>query len=91
MFPARGIWKCRLPDGSYNEVHHCYDFGVTLMTIGDMMPATQKKEMVEFLHTRTENADVDACAFDQRPRRDVQHSAPTINGREHTVRGLHWP
>ncbi len=46
--PGRGIWKCRLPDGSYNEVHHCYDFGTTLMNIGDMMSATQKKEMVEF-------------------------------------------
>ena len=46
--PGKGIWKCRLPDGSYNEVHHCYDFGVTLMTIGDMMAASQKKEMVEF-------------------------------------------
>ncbi|HEX6279916.1 MAG TPA: hypothetical protein VFZ49_07855, partial [Pyrinomonadaceae bacterium] len=46
--PGKGIWKCKLPDGSYNEVHHCYDFGVTLMTIGDLMPATQKKEMVEF-------------------------------------------
>lgn len=46
--PGRGIWKCKLPDGSYNEVHHCYDFGVTLMTIGDLMPATQKREMVDF-------------------------------------------
>lgn len=46
--PGRGIWKCRLPDGSYNEVHHCYDFGTTLMNIGDKMTATQKKEMVEF-------------------------------------------
>lgn len=46
--PGRGIWKCKLPDGSYNEVHHCYDFGVTLMTIGDMMPVTQKREMVDF-------------------------------------------
>jgi len=46
--PGKGIWKCRLPDGSYNEVHHCYDFGVTLMTIGDVMPASQKREMVEF-------------------------------------------
>jgi len=45
---GKGIWKCRLPDGSYNEVHHCYDFGVTLMTIGDTMPAKQKKEMVAF-------------------------------------------
>jgi hypothetical protein len=45
---GKGIWKCRLPDGSYNEVHHCYDFGTTLMNIGDMMPASQKKEMVSF-------------------------------------------
>jgi hypothetical protein len=45
---GKGIWKCRLPDGSYNEVHHCYDFGTTLMNIGDMMPAKQKKEMVDF-------------------------------------------
>jgi hypothetical protein len=46
--PGKGIWKCRLPDGSYNEVHHCYDFGTTLMNIGDMMSAQQKKEMVDF-------------------------------------------
>lgn len=46
--PGKGIWKCRLPDGSYNEVHHCYDFGTTLMNIGDMMSAKQKKEIVEF-------------------------------------------
>jgi len=46
--PGRGIWKCRLPDGSYNEVHHCYDFGTTLMNIGDMMSAQQKKEIVDF-------------------------------------------
>lgn len=46
--PGKGIWKCRLPDGTYNEVHHCYDFGTTLMNIGDMMPASQKKEMVDF-------------------------------------------
>lgn len=46
--PGKGIWKCRLPDGSYNEVHHCYDFGTTLMNIGDMMPASQKKEMTAF-------------------------------------------
>ncbi len=45
---GQGIWKCRLPDGSYNVVHHCYDFGTTLMNIGEMMPASQKKEMVEF-------------------------------------------
>jgi len=46
--PEVGIWKCKLPDGSFNEVHHCYDFGTTLMNIGDMMSATQKKEIVGF-------------------------------------------
>jgi hypothetical protein len=45
---GRGIWRCRLPDGSYNEVHHCYDFGTTLVTIGDLMSDRQKKEMVRF-------------------------------------------
>ena len=45
---GEGIWRCRLPDGSYNIVHHCYDFGTTLMNIGDLMPAKQKREMVEF-------------------------------------------
>jgi hypothetical protein len=48
--PGKGIWKCRLPDGTYNEVHHCYDFGTTLMNIGDMMPGSQKKEMVAFFN-----------------------------------------
>jgi hypothetical protein len=45
---GKGIWKCRLPDGSYNEVHHCYDFGTTLMNIGDMMSTKQKREIVDF-------------------------------------------
>ncbi len=45
---GKGIWRCRLPDGSYNEVHHCYDFGTTLMNIGDLMPQKQKSEMVAF-------------------------------------------
>lgn len=45
---GKGNWRCRLPDGSYNEVHHCYDFGTTLMNIGDLMPSKQKKEMVAF-------------------------------------------
>ncbi len=45
---GKGIWRCRLPDGTYNEVHHCYDFGTTLMNIGDLIPAQQKREMVEF-------------------------------------------
>lgn len=46
--PGKGIWRCRLPDGSYNEVHHCYDFGTVLVTIGDLLSSTQKREMVRF-------------------------------------------
>ncbi|MCP9493897.1 MAG: glycoside hydrolase family 92 protein [Pyrinomonadaceae bacterium MAG19_C2-C3] len=46
--PGKGIWRCRLPDGSYNEVHHCYDFGTVLVTIGDLLSPTQKREMVRF-------------------------------------------
>lgn len=45
---GKGIWRCRQPDGSYNEVHHCYDFGTTLVTIGDLMSRKQKTEMVQF-------------------------------------------
>jgi hypothetical protein len=46
--PGKGIWRCRLPDGSMNEVHHCYDFGTVLVTIGDTLPKDVKSEMVRF-------------------------------------------
>ena len=52
---GKGIWRCRLPDGSYNEVHHCYDFGTTLITIGDLMKPKQKKEMVEFFRSELQS------------------------------------
>jgi hypothetical protein len=48
---GKGVWHCRQPDGSYNEVHHCYDFGTTLTTIGDLMSEKQKKEMVQFFRS----------------------------------------
>jgi len=46
--PGKGIWRCRLPDGSMNEVHHCYDFGTVLITIGDSLSQQTKSEMVRF-------------------------------------------
>ena len=46
--PGKGIWRCRLPDGSMNEVHHCYDFGTVLITIGDTLSNQVKSEMVRF-------------------------------------------
>jgi hypothetical protein len=45
---GKGIWHCRLPDGSMNEVHHCYDFGTVLITIGDTLSPQIKSEMVHF-------------------------------------------
>ncbi len=46
--PGKGIWHCRLPDGSMQEVRHCYDFGTVLATIGTDLTATQRREMVRF-------------------------------------------
>jgi hypothetical protein len=46
--PGKGIFRCQLPDGGANEVHHCYDFGTVLMTIGDLLSAQQKREMTQF-------------------------------------------
>lgn len=46
--PGKGIWRCRLPDGSMNEVHHCYDFGTVLITVGDTLNKQVKSEMVRF-------------------------------------------
>lgn len=46
--PGEGIWRCRLPDGSYHEVRHCYDFGTVLTSIGDDLSSQQKSEMVQF-------------------------------------------
>jgi hypothetical protein len=46
--PGKGIWHCRLPDGSMNEVRHCYDFGTVLTTIGDTLNPRIKSEMVQF-------------------------------------------
>lgn len=52
---GKGWWRCGQPDGTYNEVRHCYD----LLTLLDMMfedlSEKQKKEMSHFfwseLHT----------------------------------------
>lgn len=46
--PGRGTWNARFPDGSMHCVTHVYDFITTLNTIGDKLPSTVKREMVEF-------------------------------------------
>jgi hypothetical protein len=48
---GKGWWRCGLPDGSYNEVRHCYDLLTILDTMCDDLSDTQKKEMSNFFWT----------------------------------------
>jgi len=43
-----GYWRCGQPDGSFNEVRHCYDFLAVLDAMADDLTPTQKREMSEF-------------------------------------------
>ncbi len=54
---GKGYWRCRQPDGSYNEVRHVYDFLSILESIADDLPPRVKQEMVQnfFDHHQTEN------------------------------------
>lgn len=47
---GKGWWRCGQPDGSYNEVRHCYDFLAVLDNMGEDLTARQKAEMAEFFH-----------------------------------------
>jgi len=44
----RGWWKCRQPDGSYNEVRHCYDFLSVLDNMFEDLSEAQKQQMNRF-------------------------------------------
>jgi hypothetical protein len=45
---GKGYWRCGQPDGTYNEVRHCYDFLAVLDNMPEDLTATQKNEMSEF-------------------------------------------
>jgi hypothetical protein len=45
---GKGWWRCGQPDGTYNEVRHCYDFLAVLDNMSDDLSAQQKKEMSGF-------------------------------------------
>jgi hypothetical protein len=49
---GKGWWRCRQPDGSYNEVRHCYDFLTVLDTMFEDLSAAQKQEMSHFFWTQ---------------------------------------
>ena len=52
---GKGWWKCGQPDGTFNEVRHCYDLLTLLDTMFEDLSEKQKKEMSHFfwseLHT----------------------------------------
>ena len=52
---GKGWWKCGQPDGTFNEVRHCYDLLTVLDTMFEDLSAKQKQEMSHFfwseLHT----------------------------------------
>ncbi len=52
---GKGCWRCGQPDGTFNEVRHCYDFLSVLDNMADDLTPQQKAEMSRFfwseLHT----------------------------------------
>jgi hypothetical protein len=47
---GKGWWRCGQPDGSFNEVRHCYDFLAVLDNMGSDLSEKQKREMAGFFH-----------------------------------------
>lgn len=45
---GKGFWRCRGPDGSYNEVRHVYDFIAALESIAEDLPAHVREEMADY-------------------------------------------
>lgn len=45
---GKGFWYARYPDGSMQEVRHCYDLLTVLNTIPDDLAADEKRDMVAF-------------------------------------------
>ncbi|HLY62286.1 MAG TPA: hypothetical protein VKV95_16210 [Terriglobia bacterium] len=45
---GKGYWRCGLPDGSFNEVRHCFDLLTILDTMFEDLSEQQKKEMSLF-------------------------------------------
>jgi hypothetical protein len=45
---GKGYWRCRQPDGSFNEVRHCYDFLAVIDSMAADLSPTQKQQMADF-------------------------------------------
>jgi len=45
---GKGWWRCGQPDGSFNEVRHCYDFLAVLDNMSEDLSSDQKREMARY-------------------------------------------
>lgn len=45
---GKGYWRCGQPDGSFNEVRHCYDFLAVMDNMSEDLTPEQKREMSAF-------------------------------------------
>jgi hypothetical protein len=45
---GKGYWRCEQPDGTFNEVRHCYDFLAVLDNMSEDLSPEQKNEMAAF-------------------------------------------
>jgi len=47
---GKGWWRCGQPDGTFNEVRHCYDFLAVLDNMSSDLSEKQKREMAGYFH-----------------------------------------
>jgi hypothetical protein len=45
---GKGYWRCGQPDGTFNEVRHCYDFLAVLDNMAEDLTPLQQREMSDF-------------------------------------------
>ncbi|HXX02496.1 MAG TPA: hypothetical protein VEJ00_14870 [Candidatus Acidoferrales bacterium] len=45
---GKGYWRCGQPDGTFNEVRHCYDFLAVLDNMAEDLTPKQRREMSQF-------------------------------------------
>lgn len=104
--PGKGFWRCRQPDGGYNDVHHIYDFVAVLESIAEDLPPHVREEMAQnfFREHQTSNWTRSLSTWDEDVHRSlrVDHqwtgsytsiSAQAINGLYkigHGNEGFEW-
>jgi len=92
---GQGWWQCGQPDGTFNQVRHCYDLLTVLDTMLEDLSDDQKKEMSDFFWTQLHTPlwmhalspyDVDAT---WNPRPDHSWLGAYIGWPSMTAKGLY--